>query len=84
MQNNLQGLVEAIAIARSAKQIIRQNTNIVAVPNLSGLAIAATVGLNPMTATLINNGSSVIAGVNGLRPALKGDKAAIEVEVASD
>lgn len=80
MQNNLRGLVEAIAIARNAKQIIRQNTNIVAVPNLSGLAIAATVGLNPMTATLINNGSSVIAGVNGLRPALKGDKAVIDVE----
>jgi len=84
MQNNLRGLVEAIAIARNAKQIIRQNTNIVAVPNLSGLAIAATVGLNPMTATLINNGSSVIAGVNGLRPALKGNKAVIDVEVASD
>lgn len=84
MQNNLRGLVEAIAIARNAKQIIRQNTNIVAVPNLSGLAIAATVGLNPMTATLINNGSSVIAGVNGLRPALKRDKAAIDVEATSD
>ncbi|MEQ9671367.1 heavy metal translocating P-type ATPase [Coleofasciculus sp. G2-EDA-02] len=84
MQNNLRGLVEAIAIARNAKQIIRQNTKIVAVPNLSGLAIAATVGLNPMTATLINNGSSVIAGVNGLRPALKRDKAAIDVEATSD
>lgn len=75
MGNDLRGLVEAIAIARNAKQIIRQNTNIVAVPNLSGLAIAATVGLNPMTATLINNGSSVVAGVNGLRPVLKGKKA---------
>ncbi|QIZ71105.1 heavy metal translocating P-type ATPase [Oxynema aestuarii] len=70
MKNNLYGLVEAVAIARHAKQIIAQNTGIVALPNLSGLAIAATVGMNPMTATAINNGSSVVAGVNGLRPVL--------------
>ena len=68
MKNDLWGLVEAITIARNAKSIIYQNTGIVAIPNLSGLAIAATVGMNPMAATLINNGSSVIAGVNGLRP----------------
>ncbi|MGQ4648236.1 heavy metal translocating P-type ATPase [Lyngbya aestuarii] len=72
MNNNLCGLVEAIAIARDAKRIIDQNTGVVAVPNLSGLILAATVGLNPMAATLINNGSSVVAGVNGLRPMLKG------------
>jgi Cu2+-exporting ATPase len=71
MTNDLRGLVEAIAIARHAQKIISQNTKIVAIPNLSGLALAATVGINPMTATLINNGSSVIAGANGLRPALR-------------
>jgi Cu2+-exporting ATPase len=72
MRNDLRGLVEAIAIARNAQKIINQNAGIVALPNLSGLAIAATVGMNPMTATLINNGSSVIAGMNGLRPVLTG------------
>lgn len=72
MHNDLRGLIEAIAIARNAKEIINQNAGIVALPNLSGLAIAATVGMNPMTATLINNGSSVIAGMNGLRPVLTG------------
>ncbi|MDJ0714241.1 MAG: heavy metal translocating P-type ATPase [Prochloraceae cyanobacterium] len=70
MKNDLRGLVEAIAIARHAQKIIRQNTGIVALPNLYGMAIAGTVGMNPMTATFINNGSSVIAGVNGLRPLL--------------
>lgn len=72
MENNLHGLVDAIAIARHATQIIHQNTSLVAVPNLSGLAVAATIGLNPMAATLINNGSSAIAGANGLRPVLNG------------
>ncbi|WP_013324223.1 heavy metal translocating P-type ATPase [Gloeothece verrucosa] len=70
MKNNLQGLVEAIAIARNAKQIIYQNAAIVGVPNLCGLALASTIGINPMTATMINNGSSVLAGMNGLRPVL--------------
>lgn len=70
MKNDLRGLVEAISIARNAKGIIHQNTSIIAIPNISGLAIAATLGMSPMTANLINNGSSVIAGINGLRPVL--------------
>jgi P-type Cu2+ transporter len=37
MSNDLHGLLEAIAIARQAKQLIRQNTSIVAVPNLGAL-----------------------------------------------
>ena len=72
MKDDLRHLVAAIAIACNAKEIIHQNTSIVAVPNLSGLALAATVGLNPVVATLINNGSSALAGVNGLRPVLTG------------
>ncbi|MGQ4648238.1 heavy metal translocating P-type ATPase [Lyngbya aestuarii] len=74
MNNDLRGLLEAIAIARNAKKIIHQNTSIIAIPNISGLAIAATFGLNPMAANLINNGSSVIAGANGLRPMLNAHK----------
>ncbi|MBE8991545.1 heavy metal translocating P-type ATPase [Nostoc sp. LEGE 12450] len=71
MQNDLYGLLEAIAIARQAKQLIRQNTGLVAVPNLAALAIAVFFGLNPLAATVVNNGSTVVAGVNGLRPILK-------------
>ena len=70
MRNDLQGLVEAIALAHQSMGLIHQNTAIVAVPNLTGLVLAGTVGLNPLAATVINNGSSVIAGVNGLRPLL--------------
>ncbi|MDZ8050371.1 MAG: heavy metal translocating P-type ATPase [Aulosira sp. ZfuVER01] len=71
MQNDLHGLLEAIAIARQAKQLILQNTGIVAVPNLGALVIAVIFGLNPLAATVVNNGSTVVAGVNGLRPILK-------------
>ncbi|MFW6358332.1 MAG: heavy metal translocating P-type ATPase [Chroococcales cyanobacterium] len=75
MTNDLRSLVEAIAIARQAQQIINQNATLVAVPNLFGLVLAGTVGINPMAATMINNGSSVIAGMNGLRPIFNGHKA---------
>ncbi|AUT04148.1 heavy metal translocating P-type ATPase [Nostoc sp. CENA543] len=71
MENNLHGLLEAIAIARQAKQLIRQNTGIVAIPNLGALVMAVLFGLNPLAATVINNGSTIVAGVNGLRPVLK-------------
>ncbi|MEH2212104.1 heavy metal translocating P-type ATPase [Nostoc sp.] len=71
MQNDLHGLLEAIAIARQAKQLIRQNTALVAFPNLAAMAIAVFFGLNPLAATVVNNGSTVVAGVNGLRPILK-------------
>ncbi|MEA5566798.1 heavy metal translocating P-type ATPase [Anabaena sp. UHCC 0399] len=71
MQNDLHGLLEAIAIARQAKHLIRQNTGIVAIPNLGALIMAVLFGLNPLAATVVNNGSTIVAGVNGLRPILK-------------
>lgn len=72
MRNDLQGLLEAIALARQAMSLIHQNTALVAIPNLAGLIMAGTFGLNPLAATVVNNGSSVLAGVNGLRPLLNG------------
>jgi len=71
MQNDLHGLLEAIAIARQAKSLIRQNTGIIAIPNLGALLVAVLFGLNPLAATVVNNGSTIVAGVNGLRPILK-------------
>lgn len=70
MENDLRSLPEAIAIARQAVQLIHQNTGIVAIPNLTALALAVLVGIDPLTATLVNNGSAVVAGLNGLRPLL--------------
>lgn len=37
MQNDLQGLLKAIAVARQAKELSQQNTAIVAVPNLAAI-----------------------------------------------
>jgi Cu2+-exporting ATPase len=40
----------------------------VVAPNLIALGLATTVGLNPLVATAIHNGSAIVAGVNSLRP----------------
>ena len=74
MENSLQGLPEAIAIARQAMQLIHQNTALVAVPNLSAMLLAVTIGIPPLSATIVNNGSTIVAGLNGLRPLLTKDK----------
>ena len=39
-------------------------------PNLSAMVWAALIGLNPVAAVLINNGSAIVAEMNGFRPLL--------------
>lgn len=68
MSNDLTDLLEAIAIAKETKQLINQNTVMVVAPNLVALGLATTVGLNPLLATLVHNGTAIIAGLNSLRP----------------
>ncbi|KAB8330505.1 cadmium-translocating P-type ATPase [Scytonema tolypothrichoides VB-61278] len=74
MENDLHGLLEALEIARNARQLIHQNTGLIAVPNIAALVTAVLFGLNPLAATMVNNGSTVVAGVNGLRPIFKSRK----------
>jgi len=73
MENDLRGLLTAITTARQTMHLIRQNIGIVVAPNLAALLVAVLFRLGPVTATVINHGSMVIAGLNGLRPLLKGD-----------
>ncbi|MGK7944106.1 MAG: heavy metal translocating P-type ATPase [Microcystaceae cyanobacterium] len=68
MENNLNSLVEAFSIARNTKNLIEQNTFLVIAPNLTALGLASTVGLNPLIATGIHNGTAIAAGLNSLRP----------------
>ena len=68
MNNDLTSLAEALNIARETKQLIEQNTLLVVAPNLTALGLASTVGLNPLIATVIHNGSAIAAGLNSLRP----------------
>jgi len=68
MNNDLATLLEALNIAKETKKLIEQNTFLVVAPNLMALGLASTVGLNPLIATIIHNGSAIAAGLNSLRP----------------
>ena len=71
MNNDLSSLMEALTIAQETKQLIAQNTFMVVTPNLMALALAATMGLNPLIATIVHNGSAIAAGLNSLRPLMQ-------------
>jgi len=70
MENDLRSLLHAIKIAKQAIQIIEQNITLVAVPNLSAVVAGVLFALDPILAIIINNGSAILAEVNGLRPLL--------------
>lgn len=66
--SNLTSLVHAIDLARQCVGLIRQNLVVVGVPNVAALALATAGGLSPVGSTLLNNGSTVVAALNSLRP----------------
>jgi Cu2+-exporting ATPase len=68
LDDDLESLVAAVRLAREAMAIVRQNIGLVAAPNSVGLALAALGGLTPLSAALVNNGSTLLAGANALRP----------------
>jgi Cu2+-exporting ATPase len=67
---DLRGLVHAIVLARASMDLIRQNLFVVGVPNAAAMALASLGRLSPVGATLLNNGSTIVAAVNSLRPLL--------------
>jgi heavy metal translocating P-type ATPase len=65
---DLRRLPEAVKIARSAMQLVRQNLSLAMIPNSAGLGLAAFGQVGPAGATLLNNGSAIVAALNSLRP----------------
>ncbi|WP_437336704.1 heavy metal translocating P-type ATPase [Sorangium sp. So ce394] len=68
VEDDLSKLVEAIDISRGAMRIIHQNFSMILAVNAVAYALSIPGLLNPVAATLMNNGSAVLACVNGLRP----------------
>ncbi len=68
MNDDLASLIEALKIAEETRELIGQNTLLVVAPNFMALGLASTVGLNPLIATVVHNGSAIAAGLNSLRP----------------
>jgi Cu2+-exporting ATPase len=68
MEPNLFGLPHAIELSRQAMALIHQNLALVAAPNAAAMALATVGLLNPIGATILSNGSTVVAAANSLRP----------------
>lgn len=58
----------AIDISREAVGLIRQNWKIISIPNAVAMGLAFFGFLGPGGATLISNGSAIVAEANALRP----------------
>ncbi|KAM3095253.1 HMA2 domain-containing protein [Phormidesmis sp. 146-12] len=70
ISSDVQGLVEAIAIAQHAMSLVYQNTAIIVAPNLlMQIGGGMFLGLNPVLNVIVNNSSAFVAEfVNGARP----------------
>ncbi len=74
LEDNLWKIPQAINLARQSVRLIRQNWDLNFYPNTAAIALS-TVGLvGAVGATVISNGSAVLATLNGLRPLLMNGK----------
>lgn len=60
-------LLVAHELATSAFKLINQNIGIIGAPNLSALLIGTFLPINPVSAVILNNGSTLLAAANALR-----------------
>ncbi|HKT34591.1 MAG TPA: heavy metal translocating P-type ATPase [Nitrospira sp.] len=68
LNGDLNNISTAIMLAREAVDLIHENWNIIAVPNTVALTLACLGMLGPAAATLLSNGSTIVATGNSLRP----------------
>ena len=68
---DIRRLPEAIEIARRSIRLVQQNLSLAVVPNTIGLGLAACGLIGPTAATLLNNGSAIIAAGYSLTPLLE-------------
>ena len=68
LSEDLADLIAARHLAQTAMRVVRENIALVATPNSAGMLLAGLGSLTPLGAALINNGSTVFAGLNALRP----------------
>jgi heavy metal translocating P-type ATPase len=72
LEGNLWKIPQAIDIARESMHLIRQNWDLIFYPSTAAIALSFPGLIGPVGATLISNGSAVLAGLNALRPLLDG------------
>jgi heavy metal translocating P-type ATPase len=72
LEGNLWKIPHAIDLARESMQLIQQNWDLIFYPNTAAAVLSLSGMIGSVGATLISNGSAVVAAVNALRPLLNG------------
>ncbi len=72
LEGDLWRIPQVIGIARESVQLLQQNWNLTFYLNTTAVALALPGLLGPLGATLLNNGSAVLAVLNALQPMLAG------------
>jgi len=67
LNNSLLSIPAAIQSSRCAMGLVRQNIAIVASANVVTVAGGVLFNMGPLLSVLINNGATVVAGLNGMR-----------------
>jgi len=78
LNGDLHNIPLAIELAREAMNLIHENWRIISIPNTVALALACCGVLGPGAATVLSNGSAIIATGNALRPLWQWDKVSSE------
>jgi heavy metal translocating P-type ATPase len=68
LEGNLWKIPLAIDVARESMHLIRQNWDLVFYPSTAAIALSLAGIIGPVGATVISNGSAVLAATNALRP----------------
>jgi Cu2+-exporting ATPase len=86
LDDSLLGLPYGITMARRAMRLVHQNIVFVAVANAAVVTGGVFFDLAPLVSVVVNNGSTLLAGLNGLRPLRDGQRRdrAIESPVNRD
>jgi Cu2+-exporting ATPase len=74
MNGDLVNVPAAIELARETVELIHENWRIISIPNTVALALACCGVLGPAGATLLSNGSAILATGNALRPLWNGKR----------
>ncbi|MFB2834909.1 heavy metal translocating P-type ATPase [Floridanema evergladense] len=73
LEDDLQGVLRAITIAKQATELIDQNAAMILIPNVTVAIAGVLCRLNPLLSVIISNGAIVVAELNSFRLLFIGD-----------